>query len=148
MIRKRNQKKIAGLLIEKLEEKEDGMGGLRHQYPWRKVFYQEIKSWCLVEKKGKRKDCLLSWFFFHIIFSLLLYFYVIKIWERKRDGIVDPCFNELGHGDLILDIIWSCSDERRRRKEGLLLRFLLEPFFSINHEIFLWKKLDIIRSKN
>ena len=62
--------------------------------------------------------------------------------------MVNSCSKELEHGDLILDMIWSCSDGRRKRKEGLFLRFLLEPFFSINYEIFLWEKLDIIRSRN
>ena len=135
-------------MIEKVEKKEDSMGGLRCQYPWRRVFYQDFKSWCLVETKGKREDCFLLLFSFHIIFSLFCIFYVIKIWERKRDGMVDPCSNELVHGDLILDMIWSCSDERRRKKEGLFLRFPLEPLFSINLEIFLWEKSDFIRSEN
>ena len=92
-------------LWKNLRDKEDGMGGLRHQIPWRRVFYQEIKSWCLVETKGKREDIFLLLFFFLVYFLFILYFYVIKIWERKRDGMVDLCFNELGHGDLILDMI-------------------------------------------
>ena len=86
-------KKIGGFLIEIAEEKEDGMGGLRHQYPWRRVFYQEIKSWCLVETKGKREDYFLLLFSFQIILSLFLYFYMIKILERKRNGVVNLCSN-------------------------------------------------------
>ena len=136
------------LCDKNMREKEGLHGWFEVPISLKKILQSRDQRLMSCREKGKRKDCLLLLFFFQFIFSLFYDFSVIKIWERKRDGMMDLYSNELGHGDLILDMIWSCSDERRRKKEGLLLRFLLESFFSINHEIFLWKKLDIIRSGN
>ena len=100
------------------------MGDLRHQIPWIRVFYQEIKSWCLVETKGKREDCFLLLFFFRLFFLYFIFLYDKNL--KEKEGWhgefmlqwVGTWWSYFGH-----DLIMFWWEKKKKRRSFLKVSF-------------------------
>ena len=116
-------------VIKIWERKKDYMGGLRYQNSWRKFFNQEIKGWCLVERKVREKIVFSYYFFFHINISLFYIFYMIKNMKEKEGCYgefmlqrVGAWWSYFGH-DMIM--FWWKKKKKRRSFLKVSFRTLL-----------------------